>query len=274
MPKATALKPSKGGKQYHINCKKGDLAEFVLLPGDPDRVRKVAKIWDDYKEVSRKREFQVVTGHFKKTRISCLSTGIGAPGTTIVIEEAARIGVKTMIRIGSTGALQRGMLPGDLVITTGAVKLEGTSEHYVRPEYPSVAHPEVVLALIEACERLKVRYHIGLTATSDSFYVGEGRKGFGGFQPVHAKNLIKELQQAQVLNIEMEASVLLTLGSLYKLRTGALCVVFDNMITNKWKVCGEEALAKVASEAIAILNQWDILKKKKKKKYFYPSLLK
>ncbi len=264
----------KGNRQYHIACRKGDLASYILLPGDPDRVPKIAQLWDDRKEVACHREYRSVTGHFNKVRISCLSTGIGAPSTAIAVEEAARIGVHTFIRVGSTGAIQRNIKPGDLIINVAGVKLEGTSRNYVRAEYPSFAHYEVVLALIEACEKLKFKYHLGITASTDSFYVGEGRDGFKGYNQSYLKNILSDLQKARVTNVEMEASALFTLGSLYKLRVGAICVVFDNLVTNEWKVCGEKKVGRAAMEAVVILSQWDKLKKKRKKKYFYPSLLK
>jgi uridine phosphorylase len=271
---ATAKNPTqKGGKMYHIQCRKGDLAPYVLLPGDPGRVEKIAKVWDDYKEVAYHREFHSVTGHYHNVLISCLSTGIGSPSTAIAVEEAARIGCHTFIRVGSTGAIQPGIKPGDLIISLAGVKLEGTSRRYVIEEYPSFAHYEVVLALIEACEKLGFRYHLGITASTDSFYVGEGRPGFKGYNQSYLEHILDDLKRANVLNFEMEASALFTISSLYGLRAGAICAVFDNLITNEFKIAGEDEVILAASEAVAILAKWDNLKKKKKKKYFYPSLL-
>jgi len=275
MIKPSAKNPKqKGERQYHINCRKGDLANYVLLPGDPDRVLKISKLWDKSKEITYHREYHSVTGIYKSTKISCLSTGIGAPSTAIAIEEAARIGVHTFIRVGSTGSLQKGINPGDLVINVGGMKLEGTSKNYIKPEYPALAHYEVTLALIEACEKLKLKYHLGITASSDSFYVGEGRPGFKGYNQSYLKNILSDLQAAKITNIEMEASALFTIASLYNLRAGSICAVFDNLVTNEFLIKGETKVAQAASESVAILAQWDKLKKKKKKKYFYPSLLK
>lgn len=272
---ATAKMPSqKGGKQYHIACKKGDLADFVLLPGDPARVEKIAKIWDSFKEVAYHREFHSVTGRYHSVPISCLSTGIGSPSTAIAVEEAARIGCHTFIRVGSTGAIQPGLNPGDLIISLAGVKLEGTSKRYVMDEYPSFAHYEVVLALIEACEKLGLRYHLGITASTDSFYVGEGRPGFKGYNQSYLEHVLEDLQKAKVTNFEMEASALFTIASLYGLRAGAICAVFDNLVTDEFKIAGENEVALAASEAVVILDKWDKIKKKKGKRYFYPSLMK
>lgn len=272
---ATAKNPTqKGGRQYHIACKKGDLAEFVLLPGDPGRVTKIAKVWDDFKEIAYHREFHSVTGHYHSVSISCLSTGIGSPSTAIAVEEAARIGCHTFIRVGSTGAIQPEAKPGDLIINVAGVKLEGTSRRYVQEEYPSFAHYEVVLALIEACEKLGLRYHLGITASTDSFYVGEGRPGFKGYNQSYLEHVLGDLQKAKVMNFEMEASALFTIASLYGLRAGAICAVFDNLVTDEFKIAGEKEVALAASEAVAILTGWDKIKKKTRKKYFFPSLLK
>lgn len=272
--KSTATMPKKSGnRQYHIACKRGDLAPYLLLPGDPDRVLKIASHWEKKKIVAYHREFRSVTGIYNSAPISCLSTGIGAPSAAIAVEEAARIGVNTFIRVGSTGALQKGINPGDLVITVAGYKSEGTSKSYVRTEYPAYASHEVVVALIEACEKLRFRYHVGVTCSADAFYVGEGRPGFGGYEQSYHKHIISDLVSAGVLNIEMEASALLTIAGLYGLRAGAICTVFDNLQTNEWKVTGEKKAGKAASEAIAILYAWDTLKKKKRKKHFYPSLL-
>ena len=273
--KPTAKMPSqKGNRQYHIDCKKGDLAPYILLPGDPGRVPKIAGQWDDKKEVAFHREYCSMTGHFKSAKISCLSTGIGAPSTAIAIEEAARIGVHTFIRVGSTGALQPEIKPGDLVISTAGVKLEGTSKSYVWTEYPAFASYEVVLALIEACERLNLKYHLGVAASVDSFYTGEGRPGFKGYTQSYLKDILSDLQKAKVTNVEMETSALFTIASLYNLRAGAICAVFDNLVTDEFAIKGEEEVGLAASEAVVILSEWDKLKKKKRKKYFYPSLLK
>ena len=265
--------PKNKKQKFHIACQKGDLAKFLLLPGNPDRVSKIAKVWDNQHEVACTREFRSVTGKYKNTPISCLSTGIGAPSTAIAVEEAARLGVKTFIRTGSTGALSAKMKIGDFIINTGAMRLEGVSKSYIRVEYPAIANYEVVLALIDACEKFHYPYHLGITASIDSFYVGGGYPGFQGYNQSHFKHSLHDLIAAKVANIEMESATIFTIASLYGLRAGSICVVSDNFITKQFqKMCRENDLAKVASEAVYILSQWDKIKKQKNKKYFYPSL--
>lgn len=263
-----------GGKQYHIACGQGDLAEYLLVPGDPDRVPKIARFWDSAKEVSCNREFRSFTGKYKGVPVSALSSGIGPACMAIAVNEASSIGVHTFIRVGSTGAIQRGINCGDLVISSAAVRLDCTSDCYIMPEYPAAAHYEVLLALIEAAESLSIRnYHVGVTATTCDFYAGQNQPAKAGSAPKTA-NLLPTLQKAGVLNLEMETATLYTLASLYGLRAGAVCAVYNNQSTNEFKPgAGEENAIKIANEATRILNEWDKQKRRKKKSRFFPSLL-
>ena len=142
------------GKQYHIGCGQGDLEETLLVPGDPDRIPKIASSWDSSTEVASNREFRSIRGLYHGLRISALSSGIGPACMSIVVNEASRIGVKNFIRVGSTGTLQPNIACGDVVISSAAVRLDAASDCYVVPEYPAAAHYEVLLALIEAAEQL------------------------------------------------------------------------------------------------------------------------
>lgn len=260
------------GAQYHIACKRGEVGRYVLLPGDPERVPKIAKLWDEAREVAYHREYRTWTGRVGGMEISACSTGIGCPSAVIALEELARIGADTFIRVGSTGAIQPDIKCGDLIISTGAVRLEGTSREYVRVEYPAVANYEVVLALIEAAEKLGYRYHMGITATTDSFYVGQGRPGFRGFKQSWVEALVPDLRKANVLNFEMEAAALLTIASLYRLRMGVICAVFAEREVNKLEAAGEDECCETAVEAVRILSKWDKAKAKAKKKFWHPSL--
>jgi len=260
------------GMQYHIACKPGDVARYVLLPGDPERVPKISSLWDEAKEIAFHREYRTHTGRYKGVPISVTSTGIGGPSTAIAVEELAAIGADTFIRVGSTGAIQPGMEIGDLIIAKAAVRLEGTSWQYVRVEYPAVADLEVTLALIEAAETLGIRYHLGITASTDSFYLGQGRPGLNGYFPSFARNIVDDLRQARVTNFEMEAATLFTLANIYGLRAGCVCAVFANRVTNEFGKAGEKEAALVASEAVKILAEWDEEKEKAGKKVWFPGL--
>ena len=260
------------GKQYHIACGKGDLAEYLLVPGDPERVPKIASFWDSAKEVSCHREFRSFTGKYKSVAISALSSGIGPACMAIVVNEASRVGVHTFIRVGSTGAIQKDINCGDLIISTAAVRLDCTSNCYIMPEYPAVASYEVLLALIEAAESLGIgNYHVGITATTADFYAGQNRPAASISR---MEDLLPTLQKAKVLNFEMETATLFTLASLYGLRAGSVCAVYANRCRNEFKPgAGEENAIKVANEAAKILYKWDAKKRRKKKHWLFPSLL-
>ncbi len=262
-------------KQYHIGCKRGDLANYLLVPGDCDRVQKIASFWDEFHEVCCHREFKSFTGKYKGVPISVMSSGIGPAAMAILVNEASHVGVETLVRVGSTGAIQKDIACGDLVISVGAVRFDGTSKHYIGIEYPAVASYEVMLALMEAAERLDVKYHVGITATSSDFYAGQARSSFNKSKKSETASFIQMLRRANVLNFEMECATLFVLSSLFDLRAGAVCAVYANRITSEFKPgAGEEDCIKVANEAVRILRDWDQMKRKKKRKWLLPNMLK
>jgi uridine phosphorylase len=243
--------------QYHIELTPEDVADAVLLPGNPERVDKVTALWDDAEEKAYHREYRTATGTYEGTPISVTSTGIGSPSAAIAVEELARVDAETFIRVGSCGAIQPEMEVGDLVITSGAVRQEGTSKEYVREDYPAVADHEVVSALVAAAERLGYDYHVGLTMSADSFYAGQGRPGFEGFRAAGSESLVEELREANVKNIEMEAAALLTIANVYGLRAGAVCSVYANRVTGEFRTEGESRAAETASLAVHLLAKMD-----------------
>ena len=258
--------------EYHIAVGPDDVADAVLLPGNPERVDKVTTVWDESEERASHREYRTATGTYDGTPISVTSTGIGSPSTAIAVEELARVGAETFIRVGSCGAIQPEMDVGDLVITSGAVRQEGTSDEYIREDYPAVADREVVAALVAAAERLDHDYHVGLTMSADSFYTGQGRPGFEGFAAAGSEALVESLQAANVKNIEMEAAALLTLGSLYGLRTGAVCSVYANRVTGDFRTEGESRAAETASLAVHLLAKMDAAKRDAGVDHWHPGL--
>ncbi|GAY24988.1 hypothetical protein ATG_01910 [Desulfurococcaceae archaeon AG1] len=267
-------KPTVSGKQYHLMVGEGDVARYVLLPGDPERVPRIAKTWDKYWHVATHREYVTYTGEYRGVRISATSTGIGGPSTAIAIEELLRVGADTFIRVGTTGSLRREIGIGDLVISAAAVRLDGASKAYIFPEYPAVASYEVILALIEAAESLGTRYHVGITASTDSFYVGQGRPGYKDYMPPWSKDLVKMLRDANVVNFEMEAATIFTLSNIYGARAGAVCAVIANRETGEFiPDAGVDTMIRVANEAVRILSEWDSMKQRFGKNYFYPGIL-
>ena len=135
------------GKQYHIQCGPGDVGRYVLLPGDPKRCEKIAAYLEDATQVADSREFVTYTGYLDGEKVSVTSTGIGGPSASIAMEELWRCGADTFVRIGTCGGMQTEILGGDLIIATGAIRMEGTSKEYAPIEYPAVADIDIVNAL-------------------------------------------------------------------------------------------------------------------------------
>lgn len=270
----SAEKPElKGRIQYHVRASPADARPYALLPGDPSRAEKIAKLWDEHEFISRHREYVVYVGKYKGVDLMVVSTGIGGPAAAIAVEELSRIGVGTFIRVGSTGSISPNIRVGDLIISTAAVRLDGASKQYIGPEYPAVASHEAIFALIEAAEALGYRYHVGITASTDSFYTGQARHGYGDYWQSWMDHLVPDLQTAKVLNFEMEAATIFTLANLFGKRTGAVCAVYADRVRNEFDVKGEEEAIRVANEAVHILAEWDEKRERKGKPGFYPSML-
>jgi len=272
--KAASRPEDEAGRQYHIGLKPGDVPRYILLPGDPGRVPKIASFWDEAKKISEHREYVTYVGRYKGVKIASTSTGIGGPAAAIAIEELLRVGADTFIRVGTTGGLRKDLSIGDLVISSGAVRLDGTSRTYIDLGYPAVASYEVVLALIDAADTLGVRYHVGITASSDSFYVGQGRPGFKGYIPESMINIHRRLASVNVLNFEMEAATLFTLANIYGVRASAVCAVIANRVTEEFvPEAGVKEAIKVANEAVKILSEWDSIKGEEGVRWLTPSII-
>ena len=244
-----------GNLQYHIQCKKGDINRFVLLPGDPQRVDEIAKTWDESKFIASNREFRTFSGNFSGVDITACSTGIGGSSAAIALEELANLGAETFIRIGTCGAINPKINCGDLIICTGAMRQDGTSEDYIDISYPAVANYEVVAALIEACKRHRKIFHVGISCTTASFHCGQARPGFNNFTQSKFENKIQDLQCAGVLNFEMEAATILTLAGLYNLRAGAVFAVVADRNKNEFIYAGIEDSILIANEAVLLMRQ-------------------
>ena len=236
-----------GERQYHIGLGPGELAEYILLPGDPDRTSRIAARLDSVELERRHREFASVTGTYRGERVSVVSTGIGTDNVEIVVAEILAITERpTFIRVGSCGALQPEVGLGDLIISTGAVRLESTTSFFVHDGYPAVADYEAIVALIEAAERLGHRAHVGITATAPGFFGAQGRPI--PQLPIRYPDLAEEMARQRVLNFEMEASALLVLAGLARSRAGVVCAVYAQRTTGAF-VVGE---AKERAEAACV----------------------
>lgn len=158
------------GKQYHVGLGPGDVGRYVLLPGDPKRCAKIAKYFDNPRLVADSREFVTYTGTLNGVPVSVTSTGIGGPSASIALEELTNCGADTFIRVGTCGGMQEDVCGGDIVIATGAIRMEGTSREYAPIEYPAVPDFGVTNALVDAARDVGVTYHTGVVECKDSFY--------------------------------------------------------------------------------------------------------
>jgi len=270
-----AEEPKVGEALYHIRISKGQIPRFVFLPGDPDRVKVFAKSWDTSQMVVQEREYLTYKGIYKGVELACTSTGIGSGAIAIAVEELLRVGADTLIRTGTTGALWKDIGIGDLIISMGAFRADGATRAYAPIAYPAVANYEVVSALVEAAETIGARYWLGITYSTDSFYLGQGRPGFRGFTNEYSEKIVESLKKLNVINMEMESSTLFTLASIYKARAGSIFAAIANRETGEFVPnAGVETMVKVSNEAVKILYEWDQKKKEKGKKYFHPSLVK
>jgi uridine phosphorylase len=245
--RSSADAPLAGNRQYHIALERGELAEHVLLVGDPGRVAKVAALWDEVRLERSNREITTATGTYRGMPISCMSTGMGTDNVEIVLAEVMEItDAPTFIRVGSSGALQPQIALGDLIVSIGAVRLENTTDFYVHPGYPAIAHRDVVWALEAACRDLGHRFHLGITATASGFYAPQGRAM--RTLPVRYPELAEELRRQGVVNLEMESSALFVLAGLAGLRSGTICAAYAQRVDGTFL----EGAEKEAAEARCI----------------------
>ena len=214
----------------------GSIAPRVFLCGDPARVPRIARGWSGVTEQCRVREYLVVTGSLDGVPLTAASTGIGGPSTAVLLEELVKVGAHTFLRIGNSGGLDPTLGLGDLVVTTGAVRDDGTTRSYVVPEYPAVADHELVGALLAAGRERGARCRAGITWSLDAFYVrnavltpdgGMATMSAGSYWTRTHADRISDMRAARVLNCEMEAGTILTLANLFGVRAGAICVVSD-----------------------------------------------
>lgn len=253
---AVALQAGSMMRVYHLDLDTEAVegAALALLPGDPGRVPRLARALDtEALEIASRREFRTFRGQVKGRPVLVTSTGIGGPSTSIAVDELARLGVRTFLRVGTTGAIQPGIDIGHVIITTGAVRADGASVDYAPIEYPAVANHEVVNALVAAAREAGIPFHAGVTASSATFYPGEERKdSFGRYTLRRLRGATEEWRHLGVLSYEMEAATLLTMSSALGLRAGCVTGVVNTaggQISPERLQRGEGAAIDVAAAA-------------------------
>lgn len=196
--------------QPHIRCCSKDAARYAIMPGDPERVERIKLFLENPIDLAYNREFKSCSGFYKGVKIMVVSSGIGGASTAIAVEELKNIGVETLIRIGSCGALQKKIKLGELIIAKGAVREDGTSAAYAPKSYPAIADPLVLMSLIESAKELNLTYHLGLIRSHDALYADNGSE------------LETYWRQKGVLGSDMETSALFVVGGIRNLKTASV----------------------------------------------------
>ena len=246
--------------EYHIALTEEDGAKYAILPGDPGRTELIASFLDNPEEIAFNREFRTFSGYLCGEKVLVTSTGIGGPSAAICVEELAHIGVDTLIRVGTCGGMQMNVNPGDAVIASGAIRMDGTSKEYLPIEFPAVADVTVTNALSEAAEKEDIPFHIGVVQAKDSFY-GQHSPDSMGVGPE-----LKEKWSAWIkggcLASEMESATLFIVAALRRLRAGAVfhCVWNQEQAGRgmpQEKITDTTAAVRIAVEAMRIIIEKD-----------------
>lgn len=209
-------------KQPHLLVESGDVHDVALIPGDPGRVDRIASLCADHEFVAANREYRVVNAIHDGVPLTICSTGIGCPSAAIAIEELHAVGVETIIRVGTTGALQRGIEIGDMIVATGAGKDEGTTKRYESETIPAVPDYRVLSALVGAAEARGEAVHVGPIVSDDAFYA-------------ETDEYVDAWEDAGILSVEMEAAAVFSLARRKGMRSGAICTVDGNLIEGTQK---------------------------------------
>ena len=254
------MKYTENGIQYHIGLKQGDVGKYVILPGDPKRCAKIAALFDDARLMADHREFTTYTGYLDGEKVSVTSTGIGGPSAAIAMEELVRCGAEIFIRVGTCGGIELDVKGGDIVVATGAIRMEGTSREYAPIEYPAVADLDVTNALVAAAKELGHTYHAGVVQCKDAFY--------GQHEPQRmpvSYELLNKWEAWKRMGCkasEMESAALFIAASHLRVRCGSDFLVVGNQERNALGmenpiVHDTEAAITVAVEAIRKLIKAD-----------------
>ena len=217
---------STDGRTYHTHTAEGEIGRYVILPGDPGRCASIARYFDNAEKIAQNREYVTYTGTLDGVKVSVTSTGIGGPSASIAMEELVQCGADTFVRIGTCGGMQLEVESGDLVIATGAIRMEGTSKEYAPIEFPAIADLGVANALVSSAEKLNARYHTGVVECKDSFYGQHSPET----KPVgyELMNKWEAWIRLGTLASEMESAALFTVASSLHVRCGSVFLVVAN----------------------------------------------
>ena len=248
---------------HHLQLSEDALqgATLALLPGDPGRVPTISEHLEDSKELAYSREFRTHLGHLKGRPVLVTSTGCGGPSLSVAVEELAQLGVRSFLRVGSTGGLQPQVKVGHVVISTAAMRRDGASRDFAPLEYPAVSDFEMTRALIDAATELEMPWHSGVTVSTDTFYPGQERYDtHSGYVLRRLQGSLKEWRSLHILNCEMEVATLFTMTSAMGLAAGAVCgVVAQRLESDQIAEEGDFALAIDRSIQVAVAAAHSLL---------------
>lgn len=241
----------------HLRATAGDIGAYVFLCGDPSRVAAISKYFDEQREVSSARGYVIHSGKLSGMRVSVVASGIGGPSTAIAVEELIALGARTFLRVGTCGSLQEHVKIGDTVISTAAVREEGTTRQYIALEYPAVASWDVVQSLVQSCRLSKAKFHIGLTHCKDAFY---SELPEYTADPEGTERRWAGWTRGNVLSTEMEASTIYVIASMRGCRAGAILHVVGSTIDGNLiaKAPDIEPVLKIAISAMNQLIEKDL----------------
>ena len=207
----------------HLPIKFGEIARYVIVPGDPNRVPVIAESLENVINQGQNREFNAYKGTHKGIEVSVVSTGIGCPSTAIAVEELSHIGAEVFIRIGTSGSVDKSAKKGDIFIATAAVRDDGTSKQYIPIEFPAIASHNVVSNLIKASKNLNIDSKVGICQSKDSFF-GETEPERMPVAP-YLDFKWKSWQKGSVGASEMEAATLFTISQIKRIEAGAILAI-------------------------------------------------
>ncbi|WP_449462439.1 nucleoside phosphorylase [Tardisphaera miroshnichenkoae] len=231
--------------QYHIRLVRGQVPEFVLLPGDPDRLKVIATLLSDVRALSESREYASLVGSYRGVKVGVVSTGIGGPSAAIALEELWRLGARYAIRVGTTASIRDDIKVGDLVLARAAVRNDGASKYYVPQEFPAIPDFRLLLEMYTVLARMSrtlgVKYHVGLVSSDDAFYMEDDE-------------FIRRLSSMGVSNVDMETATIFAVGMVRGIAVGSIMAVNGNLISGPTFDLGPSVKKAILAEAKVALE--------------------
>ena len=275
---------SVNGRPAMTQINPDEVGDFVLvtvrdplIKYDKDPSSQIAGNLENARLIGNSGMFSSYTGKYKGANITIVSGGSGSPEAELLLYDFMEFSnAHTYIRVGGSGGIGSKVKPGDIVITSGVVREEGMTKAYIDPAFPAVSNYEVILALSQAANDLEADFHIGITLSVDSDFVGVGRPGVGGYLQPKNIEVLATYNRAGVLNGDRESAAVVTLSALYGFRGGSICSVSDNVLTGEkfQQGPGHNDTISIALNACSVLNEMDASKKKSGKKYWIPKMSK